>query len=329
MAGQGIFKDGVPISIHRETLVQRLLTADEFSSCMGTNQASGVASRVLSYITAELRRPVNRDVTKVLFAGGLIESHGLLQFITEHLKQSHPRVKVISFKNESETSDDYSVLFNEMSTYAASIGGAIVAMKNYSVDAVLSYSYGTWLYHGDEKKHLKLFANRGDILVNDENRFAIEATVDVDRRRLEYLEGDELFSTIINMQEMKEHAFAGSVTYDGDWLLIGDAGDHDRRRAEDAIALRVVAGGKGTEIHFYYRNERVAISSPFPRLIYFEEGFVVDKKGIAVPFFSNVRSKNNIEITVHGLRTNYVKQVSAADIEFHLCMNAIKVTTNT
>jgi hypothetical protein len=46
----------------------------------------------------------------------------------------------------------------ESSTYAASIGGAIVAMKNYSVDAVLSCSYGTWLLHNSDRKHLKIFA---------------------------------------------------------------------------------------------------------------------------------------------------------------------------
>ena len=329
LAGEGIFKDGVPISIHRETLVQRLLTADAFDSCMGTDRNVGVAQRVLSYVLDELKRPVNRDVTKVLFAGGLIESRGLLQFLTDKIRLSKPKIKVITFKNESDDGDDYSIRFNEMSTYASSIGGAIVAMKNYSVDAVLSYSYGTWLYHGDDKKHLKLFANRGDLLLKDENRFAIEATVDVGRRELEYLEGDELFSTVINMQEIKDHAYADSVVYDGDWLLIGDQGDSTRRLAEDAIALRVVAGGKGTEIHFYYHNERVSISSNTPQLIYFEEGFVVDKKGLAQPFFSNLRKKNNIEVTVHGLRTNLVKQVNARDIEFHLCMNTIKVTTNT
>ena len=329
LVGEGIFKDGVPISIHRETLVQRLLTADAFYSCMGTDRNIGVAQRVLNYVLDELKRPVNRDVTKVLFAGGLIESRGLLQFLTDKIRQNNSKIKVITFKNESDDSDDYSIRFNEMSTYAASIGGAIVAMKNYSVDAVLSYSYGTWLYHGDDKKHLKLFANRGDLLLNEENRFAIEATVDVGRRPLEYLEGDELFSTVINMQEMQDHAYAGSVLYDGDWLLIGDEGDSARRLAEDAIALRVVAGGRGTEIHFYYRNERVSISSNTHQLLYFEEGFVVNKKGLAKPFFSNLRSKNDIEVTVQGLHIDFVRQVNARDIDFHLCMNTIKVTTNT
>ena len=205
----------------------------------------------------------------------------------------------------------------------------MVAMKDYSVDAVLSYSYGTWLYHDNFKKHLKLFANRGDLLLYDENRFAMEATMDIDRNELEFLEGDELFSTVINMQEMEAHAYSDRVTYDGDWLIVGeDEDDWDRQRAREEIDLRVVAGGKGTEIHFYYNRERVAISSSHPEVIYFEEGFVVDRKGVAQPFFSNLREKNDVEVTVRSIRTNMVSLVNARDIEFHLRMNTIIVTTN-
>jgi hypothetical protein len=43
MAGKGIFCQGVPISIHRETLVQRLLSSKEFLDCVGINTGKGVA----------------------------------------------------------------------------------------------------------------------------------------------------------------------------------------------------------------------------------------------------------------------------------------------
>ncbi len=326
----GIFKNGVPISIHRETLVQRLLTAKEFFSCVGIDNDSGVANRVLNYILSELSRSVNRDVTKIIFAGGTIESFGLLDFLTKNIHSKYPNVKVITFENSLNDGNRFSIQFFETATYAAAIGGAIVAMKDYSVDPVLSYSYGTWLYHGRSKnKHLKLFAERGDLLLDEENRFSMNAVINVGRTEQEFLEGDELFSTIINSKEISEYAYADKVSYEEEWLIVGEAGDEDRLKARNAIDLRVVAGGKGAEIHFYYMGERVAISSRYPKEICFEEGFIVDKKGLAKPFFSNLKSKNDTDVIVRLLSDNSSMLVNASSIEFRLCMNELMVATNT
>ncbi len=325
----GIFKDGVPISIHRETLVQRLMTPLEFYNCMGMDEGSGVANKILKYLLNELALPGNRDITKILFAGGTIESFGLLDYLDEKLRLQYPRIQCLTFKNDLNDGDDFSIQFFEASTYASALGGAVVAMKDYSVDAVLSFSYGTWLYHDNTKKHLKLFANRGDLLLEEENRFAMEAIMDIDRNEQSFLEGDELFSTIINTAEIEKRAYADSVTYEGKWLIVGEAGDEDRLRAREAIDLRVVAGGHGTEIHFYFNGDRVAISSKRPQVIFFEEGFIVDKKGVAKPFFSNQKEKNNADITVRSLRTNKIMTANTRNIEFRLYMNDITVVTNT
>ncbi len=334
----GIFQYGVPISIHRETLVQRLFTPEEFYSCVGIaggkegeeadESAKGVAAGILEYIFKEMALPVNRDVTKILFAGGLIESFGLLGFLAEQINKSYPHIKVLKFENDCNDGNNFSIQFFESSTYASALGGAIVAMKNYSVDAVLCCSYGTWLYSDNNKKHLKLFANRGDVLLEDENRFAMVAAMDVGRKEQVFLEGDELFSTVISMEEMKRCAYRDTVTYDDEWLIVGEEGDPDRKRAQEGIDLRVVAGGKGTEIHFYYDDDRVAVSATNQKEIYFEEGFVVDKKGLAKPFFSNLREKNNTPVKIRSLKRNTSKQVSASDIEFRMHMSEIMVTTS-
>ncbi len=329
LTGKGIFRDGVPISIHRETLVQRVLGPIEFFACAGMDRNAGVANRILSYVLSEMSRPVNRDVSKVLFAGGTIESYGLLYFLTEHLRGYYPYTQVLTYETDRDDNDRFAIQGIESSTYAAALGGAIVAMRNYSVDAVLSYSYGTWLYHGNQNKHLTLFANRGDLLLHDKNRFAREAAMDIDRVEQEFLAGDELFSTTISMEEIKQHAYANRVTYDGDWLIVGEEGSEDRRRAREAIDLRVVAGGKGTYIRFFYKGEPVSLMSARPEVLYFEEGFVVDKKGVAKPFFTNLRQKNDIEIIVRLLNTNSMMSVNARDIEFRLYMGELKVTTNT
>ena len=329
----GIFRDGVPISIHRETLVQRLLTVGDFYRCMGIYQKDGFANSVMEYVLQEMDRPINRNVNKILFAGGAIESLGLLAFLRTRLAVLYPHVRALTFETDRNDGDPILLQSYDISTYAAAVGGAIAVMKDYPVETALSYSYGTWLYHrsakGGVKKHLKLFANRGDVLRDGENRFATETPVDVDRIELEYLDGDELFSTIIDEREMEEKKYSDQVTYDGKWLLVGEPGDSDRARARAAIDLRVVAGGIGSQIHFYYRGSRVAISSAIPKTLFFEEGFVVDKKGNARPFFSNLYEKNNTEIRVRLLRSGTVSLVNARELEFRLHMSNITVVTNT
>ena len=330
LCGYGMFSSGVPISIHRETLVQRCVTLGDFYNCVGLSpQCPGVALAVLDYMLNELARPVNRDVTKVFIAGGMIETKGLFDYLRDGVIRSFPCITMLSFDSLSNGGAWYDIGHDEASTYAASLGGAIVSMRNYSVDAVLSYSYGTWLYHGNNKKHLKIFANRGDVLPYELNRFSINAAFDIDGDDLSSISGDEMFSTVLSTDELARHAYSDVLVYENDWLLIGDEGSDERRRAEGAIDLRVVAGGKGSEVWFYYRNKRVALYSRYPTDAYFEEGFIVDKMGRAVPFFENCRSKNNAKVYARDLSTNATDYVNLADIEFRLHMNNIKVSTNT
>lgn len=329
LAGRGIFKDGVPVCIHRDTLVQRIISESAFAHCVGTDDDRGVAHRLRQYLLEELARPGNRDIRKAVIAGGLVETRGLVPYLQEALAQDFGHVQLLTFDTDTRDLDPYHIQNHEASTYAASVGGAVVAMKDYAVDAVLSYSYGTWLYHGNYRKHLKLFADRGDILEDEENRFSMEGAISLTHEELHKLEGDELFSTIISSDEITAHRYANKLTYEDDWLIVGDVGDDDRRRAEEAIDLRVVAGGRESEIHFYYKNQRVSLFSAKTCAVYFEEGFLVSKKdGSATPFFSNVTVKNRFPIYAKYHSNDQIERVSASDIEFRISMKTMSVTTN-
>jgi hypothetical protein len=194
---------------------------------------------------------------------------------------------------------------------------------------VLSYSYGTWLYHpGSDKKHLKLFAERGSLLKEKETRFSMGASLVVDRKPQERIDGDELFSTIISTKEIMAHRYSDKLTYEDDFLIVGDDGDDDRRRAEDIIDLKIVGGGKGTEVNFYYRGERVALYTKSGETsVNFEEGFVVDQDGRAVPFFSNMRAFNNASIVARNTRTGAIYNINSKDVEFRLQISELTVTT--
>jgi hypothetical protein len=387
LAGTGMFKDGVPITIHREVLVQRLISENDFYDCVGTSADDGVAKKLMDYIFSELKLAVNRDVTKIIFAGGMIETHGLLEYIKNQLSVDYPQISVYKFEENTpgeetkmtvrnpapkkeeknggkkgkkgkknagledaepemtaadefaeldalaqeptEMVNPYDIQFYEASAYASSLGGAIVAMKNYSVDNVLSYSYGTWLYHpGSDKKHLKLFAERGSLLKEKETRFSMAASLMVDRKPQDRIEGDELFSTIINTKEIAAHRYSNMLTYEDDFLIVGNDGDDDRKAAEDVIDLKIIGGGKGTEINFYYRDERVSLYTKSGEIsINFEEGFVVDQNGHAVPFFSNMRAFNNDNVVAKNVRTGAIYNVNSKDIEFRLQITELTVTT--
>ena len=329
LAGTGMFRDGVPITVHREVLVQRLITEYDFEMCVGTRENDGVAKALMEYIFEELERAVNRDITKIIFAGGMIETHVLLEYIQRELSREYGHIRVYKFEEktaEYETVSPYTIQFYEASAYSSSLGGAIVAMRNYSVDNVLSYSYGTWLYHpGSDKKHLKLFAERGSLLKEKETRFSMAASIMVDRKPQERIDGDELFSTIINTKEILAHRYSDTLTYEDDFLIIGNSGDEDRSRAEDVIDLRIVGGGEGTEVNFYYRDERVSIYTKTGEVpVNFEEGFVVDQNGRAVPFFSNMRAYNNASIVARNVRTGAIYNINSKDIDFKLQITDIE-----
>ena len=329
LTGTGMFKEGVPISIRRETMVQRLLTPSEFFGCIGTDASeNGIAQRVLSYMLDELARSSCRDVNKILLAGGMAETFGLIPFLKKAIGESYPEIEIITFENDVNDNDPFRIQFYEMSAYAASVGGAVVAMKDYSVDAVLSYSYGTWMYSG-ELRHLVLFADRGDILEKDQNPFGIRAEFKLSSRDLFVVSGDELFSTIINSEEIAAQRYADALTYEEGLLLLGEDNDSpERLAAEKVIDLKVVSGGPDTEIQFFYQGSRVALSGEDGQTIYFEEGFVVDKNGIAKPFIDNPKDVNFKLVTAWDIETRKTYRVPASEIEFRQTMKDIEVVTN-
>ena len=340
LTGKGILKDGVPISLHREVLVQRMLSQDDFQKCVGIKYNDGIAKKITTYMLEELARPGNRDVTKILIAGGTIETFGLLPYIRKALSERFSHIQILTFGSaDGADSSVHTIKAHESSAYAASAGGAIVAMKDYSVDAVLSYSYGTWLYC-DDQKYFKIFANRGDLLLEEHNRFPYASSFTIGPKDFPEIEDDAIFSAVITQQEIDHKIYNDRLTYrerivpteynrseKRTYLIIGEANSFDRRRAEEAVDLKVVTGNEHASIYFYYKGERVSLFHRVEVKLHFEEGFIVTKKGIATPFFTNCKEKNDTFISARSMRTGAVYKINARDIEFRSSMDAIEVST--
>jgi hypothetical protein len=342
-SGSGMFGKGIPISIRRETLVQKMLTPDEFKGCVGTTDNTGVARAVLDYIKKELRLAVNKDVRKLLLAGGTVETFGLVSFIRDRLAGEYPHVEILTFENSLNDKNDFHIQFFETATYAASLGGAVAEMKNYSLDTALSYSYGTWLFNGKangNRKCLEIFAERGSIISEDGQKFTKASKISLSQQEEIEVPNDEMYSTIISSKDIVQRLYGTQITYDPEGrVVIGDKNEPERLCAEKAIELRTVSGGT---LHYYYGNARVALFAPdrgskeTTPFIHYEEGFAVDKKGVAVPIFQNLKSKNQdqkVRILKFDQNGNLNKkgqytEVDASDIEFRLSMGSILVTTN-
>lgn len=355
LTGDGMFQYGVPISIRRETMVQRLLTPSEFFGCVGVGfcengmipKEDSIAQRILNYVLEELKRSSCRDVNKLLFAGGMAETFGLLPFLKRAIGERYPGIEIMTFENDVRDNDPFRVQFYEMSAYASSVGGAVVAMKDYSVDAVLSYSYGTWMYEGDYKC-LALFADRGSLLLEDQNHFGVIACFDLSPADLPMQDGDEIFSTFVTSEDIENGRYGDVLQYKDGSLVIGDDHSPERLTAERVIGLKVESGGPETEIRFFYQGKRVSIAGSKDQKIYFEEGFNVDKDGVAKPFLRNLSKASKEEcvgctwelaenereiiareINSDGSYAGSVMCIRARDIDFLLTMKDIEIETNT
>jgi hypothetical protein len=135
-------------------------------------------------------------------------------------------------------------------------------------------------------------------------------------------------------EDIENRCYSDVLTYEDGMPVIGEeANSPERLAAKKAIDLKVVSGGPSTEIRFFYQGNRVAISGYEGQRIYFEEGFIVDKNGIAKPFLNNYEPENNEFVMARPLNTTVLGsgssiRVRAKDIEFRLTMKEIEVETN-
>lgn len=147
---------GIPISIVREVLVQRYLRRKEFKDCLGLNKTNqkSVAQQILKYIEDEVKKNINEKVNKILIAGGVSETVGLVDFIKTKLKR-----EIITFDNVPIKSiqEQFKINTTEESVYAAAVGGALVALDKYKISILFSRHYGTYgsWKTPNEYKHLK------------------------------------------------------------------------------------------------------------------------------------------------------------------------------
>ena len=302
------------IGIQRALYMQGRLTGGQFRDyigCGSTVRGASVSRQIADYVLTELRRPFNADVTKLLFAGGLTETYGLMDFIKEEVDKAQAEagrtpVETLTLSVFAESgSDEFSIRPYEDSVYAAAAGAAIMLALGYELRTVLALSYGTWFRTKLDPagssvqrsvKTLEFFAGaqKGDPI----RESFLTSSVRVGGSRIQigtakyspYIEKEEMFSTFLTqkdidryVREVKSGRMRSDIfltAADSDPVMaVGDPGSALRSEAVAKAGLRTVTGGEKSLIIFRYRGRRVAV----PVELRFREGIHMDADGRATP----------------------------------------------
>lgn len=297
------FPDGVPMSIHRDVMVQTSITREDFLQCIGAADSDYIAKQIVDYIKSELTRRINKDVDKIVLSGGVIETYGLIDFIESELRKAGLDAEIITFDDYETKDDGFTILSHEDSMFAPAVGGAIVALMGYELKTAVALAYGTWLYGAvgnKREKVLEIFLERGRVLSKSGGEFSTTTYVKY-ADWSKSVKNEEIFSTTMGKK--------------GD--IVGEPGSRIRGRQEIDIDLKVVAGGEGKgEILFYFKDGKLLRRVAIQGLLYFKEGVKIDGDGRATPFISNDLEKNgaygeiNIKfIDSRGVRKAYYKDI--------------------
>lgn len=283
----GLFKDGVPVSIHRDLYIQRTLTTDDLQDCVGTLSKDKVASKVLDYIVKECKREVNEDVSKIFLSGGLTETYGLVDFlktqIAKAFKNRKAKFEIYTFDDFKNDGESFTIQSYEDSVYAPSVGSAIVALNGDDVSAGLTYSYGTFIMD-NHKRLLEIFADRGTAY--DESKTVEFSTPNL---VLNGTSDEEFFSIRLSKSSVEARKGEGDVEYclSGGkiYLVIGKPDSKEREAVKKKFQLKEISASNA-KIRCSYFGKTITYLEPGLKM---REGITLKPgKNKAEPFIYNI-----------------------------------------
>lgn len=232
MQEKGLYPNGVDLIVPREFHIQKTLNAMELRTCIGVDAvvSDSVAERIYKFIKEEAEDPINKDVTKVFIAGGVIETSGLSEYIKKKLKKELGK-EVFTFDVEQPANGGaYTIYANEASVYASSLGMTIASAVNQEESVLLSLCYGTFIgcqYLSESKYPANIkttesvrsyvpFVDRGMVLKDGTNIFSDEFKANfvvTSSWTKTVISREEMFSCVLKKEDMRNKKDDGvSVT---------------------------------------------------------------------------------------------------------------------
>ncbi len=137
-----------PINIPSEVNISHIYSSEQLAEAIGITGNKGVAKKLLNYIESELKYIGNKDVTKVIIAGGGIETYGLFDYFKKKIEKGKDRyIKVHMIDIDTDDSSYLNITKKDDSTYAAAMGASLAFTEKYDIETVFSLTYGTEVTH--------------------------------------------------------------------------------------------------------------------------------------------------------------------------------------
>lgn len=310
---KGIFKNGVPVCVSRDLYIQRNLTREQFLQCTGISDGTKVAKKILDYISEELDRPVNDNISKIFLTGGPVETYGLVEFVRRSLEDRN--IDVLTFENPEENyigleNDGFNILSYEDALYAPALGCALADLKNLDIKTVLALSYGLrlFLYEG-EVPYLELLVNKGDILPPEGAKFFTPRPQDkiglTTSRDSVNSAPMHIMSTVLTRADIAAKKYANRLEYvtttSGRNYLVADPyNKRVMKKLTDYAGLKLLNGVSADapnagQIYYYYNRTRVRLIEK----VYAVIGVDIDGEGRAKPYAENDKKRNgNDRVTI-------------------------------
>ena len=328
------FRYGVPISASRDLLIQRSITREQFEKCIGIDGNTGVARKIVDYITDELVRPINSDVKKIFITGGPVETYGLIKYIRQCIEPLG--VKVFTFEKGDEEyvgvkNDGYNIMSHEDALYAPALGGAVASMCDMSIDIVLALTYGVRLFRvvgsGNVIPYFRVLVDKGTRIPKggatyytpkDNDKGGITTGDDS-----EVSAAMHIMSTFYSALDMAHSRKAPIISYcnsGGENLLIVNTENKTMmNKLQREIGLRVLngdinnLGDGGARARYYYKGRPIRIINE----VFLKFGVEIDGDGYAKAYARNDRKRNVGETQIVYLDGRGGKDyVFKKDIEF-------------
>ncbi len=311
--GEGEWEEDeeIPLYICQDVYVRSCLTRNKMSAFLGLKgerQKDAIAEKLINYVVEEFNAPINEDVTKIVLAGGVMETYGLSDYIVKKVGEALKSSKLVwVFQTVGDKQDEFSIEDNQ-AVYAAAMGGALAANDGLDFTTVLSLSYGVWERpKADGARLFSFVASKGAELNKKGdtpflNCFSIRGITDEIEEKLYSmnLSREDVANRKGEDLDMELYQWVQKKNFSQWYLIIDEAGSKRRKRLErpNVAGFKTLVGldAKGNDVNaqLYYRGEQVRIKflDEAENLFSIREGIIAQRDGRARVVIENNREEN-------------------------------------
>lgn len=301
--------NGVPLYLAYECFVRYVLTEGKMNDYVcASNGGECAFEKIANYISTEVKKAMNKDVTKIFLTGGVASTRGLVEYVRKKLGEKGKLITTpSSLRSTASTSSKFDVADKDANTYACALGAVIAAVKGVDIQTVLSLTYGTLGVFDNEYIIFDSFVERGTKLGSRTKTFTTKEGFTYKLKNGESLlriKDDAIMSTAMSslelMAESKKPEKRCYFYYRNDnayLLLLNGTGNTTKLKKEfqksypsDPIKCYGLTAEKFSDIVFRYNNELVFITPKSTGEINwkFNEGIRVTPDGEATVCFENL-----------------------------------------